>query len=312
MGSEPSESPNWLSIIRLANCPSRNSPTDSSDESKEMTYQATTINAVRSDRVVIGLKLGDIRRKAFQVSFGKDGSLYVSFPYYRHRDGVLAAAILKADGKQSTQVNMEEGGKVTSHRVKYSHHPDGRAHFSQDGKIFTAIKRQSVALATQRGHIFSLIIKGLDGLDAADEVKDAPALTTKRSVIQFEPGPCETVKFVGRWLDPNEMRFFEPTTEIGPIIPTTDPQGVVRFGFLLANPYANAKHVLLVTYDVLKDFGTDPEVFLFHAGFDPIERMTDVNQEAGFLIFKYPIPEPDKAKERIGSVDYVPNTQAQR
>jgi hypothetical protein len=34
MGSEPSESPNWRSIIHLANCPSRNSPTDSSDESK--------------------------------------------------------------------------------------------------------------------------------------------------------------------------------------------------------------------------------------------------------------------------------------
>src|SRR5712664_1509474 len=33
MGSEPSESPNWRSIIHLANCPSRNSPTDSSDES---------------------------------------------------------------------------------------------------------------------------------------------------------------------------------------------------------------------------------------------------------------------------------------
>src|ERR1700733_5259555 len=34
MGSEPSESPNWHSIIRLANCPNRNSPTDFSDESK--------------------------------------------------------------------------------------------------------------------------------------------------------------------------------------------------------------------------------------------------------------------------------------
>ena len=33
MGSEPSESPNWRSIIHLANYPSRNSPTDSSDES---------------------------------------------------------------------------------------------------------------------------------------------------------------------------------------------------------------------------------------------------------------------------------------
>src|SRR5947209_4709823 len=33
MGFELSESPNWRSIIHLANCPSQNSPTDSFDES---------------------------------------------------------------------------------------------------------------------------------------------------------------------------------------------------------------------------------------------------------------------------------------
>jgi hypothetical protein len=74
-------------------------------------------------------------------------------------------------------VNIECGGKVTSHLVKYSHHPDGRAHFSQDGKILTAIKRQSIALDRQNGHMFTLYIQGLHALDVARTAKDAEGIS---------------------------------------------------------------------------------------------------------------------------------------
>jgi hypothetical protein len=64
------------------------------------------------------------------VFFGKDGDLFVTFPYFRHREGILSICRLQANGENQTTVNLEQGGKVTSHRVKYSHHLSGRAHFS--------------------------------------------------------------------------------------------------------------------------------------------------------------------------------------
>ena len=118
-------------------------------------------------------------------------------------------------------MNLEHGGKVTSHLVKYSHHVDGRAHFSQDGKIFTTIKRQSVALEKQDGHIFSLLIQGLNALDPAQD----DLQSSNHAAIEFAMEPPAAVKFVGRWFDVNAMRFSNPTTTIGPVVPGLDPDG---------------------------------------------------------------------------------------
>ncbi len=96
-------------------------------------FQAKTVAAVRSEHVVCVVKASELRAKAFQIGFDKDGSLFIHFPYFQHRTGILSSSEIPATGGRKADVNLEHGGKVTSHRVKYSHHPDGRAHFSQDG-----------------------------------------------------------------------------------------------------------------------------------------------------------------------------------
>jgi hypothetical protein len=270
-------------------------------------FRAGNIAAFRSERVVCVVKAGEVMAKAFQVVFAVDGSLFITFPYFRHRTGILSSSSIPATGTRQTEVNLERGGKVTSHLVKYSHHTDGRAHFSQTGKIVTAIKRQSIALDKQHGHIFSLLIQGLHALDAADPLKDVGA-SPKRTVVNFEVEPPEAVKFVGRWFDVNEMRFSNPTPTIGPTLLTLDADGAQTNACLFASPHANAKHVLAVTCQVIPKLGPAPEVFMFYGGFDPSEIMTDPTKEAGFLAFLYPLSDADKARERLGSVDYAAKT----
>ncbi len=270
-------------------------------------FQAKTVAAVRSQRVVCVAKVSELRAKAFQIGFDKDGSLFIHFPYFQHRIGILSSSEIPATGERKADVNIEHGGKVTSHRVKYSHHPDGRAHFSQDGKIFTAIKRQSISLDTQNGHMFTLYIQGLHALDVAKTAKDAEGISVNRSVINFqiEPTP-EAIKFVGRWLDINKLRVSEPNVTVGPRLTMVDPDGVKTDAILVASPYANAKHVLAITCVAIPRLGPDREIFLFHGGFDAPETMTDPTKEAGFLAFLYPLSEAANVRERLGSVDYVP------
>lgn len=55
-----------------------------------------------------------------------------------------------------TSLSLIDGGKVTSHKVKYSHHPDGRTHFSQDGKIFTKVIKSSASFDEVDGHLFTV------------------------------------------------------------------------------------------------------------------------------------------------------------
>jgi hypothetical protein len=188
-------------------------------------------------------------------------------------------------------VNLEDGGKVTSHLVKYSHHPDGRAHFSQTGKIFTAIKRQSIALETQDGHMFTLLLQGLDGLEQASSTQAINS--AKRTVIDFDMQPSEASKFVARWFDVSAMRFSSPTPTIGPVVVTLDPDGVRRTAILVASPHANAKHALALSCMEIPRLGPASEVFMFYGGFDPRETMKDTNKEVGFLAFIYPVPEAE-------------------
>ena len=127
------------------------------------------VKAFTSKKIVLTIQVGTVRYKVFQVVFPTDGSLFVTFPYFRHRTGILAAATIPANGQTSSQVDLQVGGKIASHDVKYSHHTDGRAHFSQAGKVFTVVKRQSIALEKYQGHIFSVLIQGVEGFDQADD-----------------------------------------------------------------------------------------------------------------------------------------------
>jgi hypothetical protein len=272
------------------------------DDGQVQRYQAQNVDAIRAERIVCTVRAGQLRAKAFQIVFHKDGSLFISFPYFRHRTGLLSISSIPANGLPESQVNLEHGGRVTSHLVKCSHHLDGRAHFSQDGKIFTTIKRQAIALDKQHGHIFSLLIQGLNALDPArDELQ-----STKRAAIEFAMEPPEAIKFVGRWFDVNAMRFSNPTRTIGPVVPGLDPDGNRTDQILTASSYGNARHVLAISCVPVSALGSEPEVFLFYGGFSSADVMTDPTKEAGFLAFLYPIVDSEKLRERLGSVDFVP------
>jgi hypothetical protein len=114
------------------------------------------IRAARAKRFTVQVRQARTE-EAHQIAkiffSGRDGSLYVDFPYFEHRDGLVCRATLTPG---ATEVSLVEGGKVTSHRVKYAHHRDGEAHFSQTGKVLTQVRKPSVPLNRYSGHIFTI------------------------------------------------------------------------------------------------------------------------------------------------------------
>jgi hypothetical protein len=212
--------------------------------------QTVKIVAFRSEHTIVTVRAGAARHKIFQVFFGRDRSLFVTFPYFKHGTGILAAATIPGNGQNTSQVDLKVGGKIASHLVKYSHHPDGRAHFSQTGKVRTEILRQSIRLDTQRGHIFSVIIRGLSGFDQADQESDV-ATTPKRTELTFDlrEFSCSAIKFVVRWYDIAAL----PLTggeqpDVGPALTLQAADGKQQNGVLVASPYEDARHVLVIAW----------------------------------------------------------------
>jgi len=56
------------------------------------------VEAFCSGLTVVTVEVCRRRHKVMQIFFGRDGSLFANFPYFRHRTGVLAATTIPGNG----------------------------------------------------------------------------------------------------------------------------------------------------------------------------------------------------------------------
>lgn len=266
---------------------------------------------IRSERVIVTIKTPEQDSKVMQIMYGrKDGSLYVNFPYFKYSRGLISLARLAGNTSYPANIDLTKGGKITSHLVKYAHHPDGRAHFSQDGKIRTVVRKQSVPLAEAEGHLFTVQIQGLQGFQAVDERTDFLASPKKKSVVTIElqdtPLNYETFKLVGRWHSVNKFTEGIVGNLVGPFVPTLKPDGQLIPGVLISAPlnYPLSDRVLVITTENIPKLTEEEDTVLtFIGGFDPPSIMLDLSVDANFLALSYPASDYSELSLRLGSVD---------
>lgn len=131
--------------------------------------------------------------KVMQVQFGRDGSIFVHAPYHPSSQGLLSRVLLPPN---SETIHMKPGGAATTEHVKYSHHPDGRCHFSQDGKIRTEIINQSARLADDVDHMFSVDAQGFEHFERLTDYKGG---SNGRHLLDFSGGEPDALHLVARW-----------------------------------------------------------------------------------------------------------------
>lgn len=150
------------------------------------------INPFWAERFTVVARVGDEDFKLFQVLFtAKNGSVFVSFPYFPDSRGIAAVATLDPDARLSGTVDLRSQGKLTSHLVKYHHPPDGRAHCSQDGKIRTELMKQSVPHRDLDGHMFSVYMKGITHFSRPDRPVESSAYAAPPQVAHvMVVDPC--------------------------------------------------------------------------------------------------------------------------
>jgi hypothetical protein len=260
----------------------------------------------RSERFVVCVSVNGTRHKMLQIGFTRrDGTIYVSFPYYAHTTGIVSNASL--DPGAST-IPLERGGRITSHLVKYSHHSDGRAHFSQDGRVLTRVRRQAAPLCLVDGHLFTTQLQGLDAFDLLDPRQyDLPPMT-RRTVLNFafERERPAAVKFVGYLYDEvaAAARF---GGVLGPSFVTVGRDGSPRFAFALSAPESRpgCNRLLILSCEAIPHLTKEEETTLtFIGGFDP-QSTIGAEQRIEFLSLIYPADRADELREQLGTIDLV-------
>lgn len=239
--------------------------------------------------------------RLFKVRFRRDGSIFVIFPGFVSTSGILCRATMPAGGTGTKQLSLKENGKVTNHLVKFTHHPDGQAHFSQQGKIKTEIQRMSVSLAEQRGHLFTVQVQALNSFPRRESPrKDQLTLNIE--------GDMRSLKIVGwRW-PVSSLRTTEnpsPTKKIGGMLLGDGPKG----GLFVCPPdgYRFDDYFLFLSFEEIPWLSEDKTPHLiFIGGFDEGEIAYDHSRDSEFLALSYPCSDPESLANSIGTVDFIP------
>ena len=252
---------------------------------------------------------GDDRRKVFQVMFLRDGSVVVNFPYFRDSTGLLSQPTMPP-GKpifEKFTIGKNDGSKCTSHRVKYTHHLDGEAHFSQDGKIRTEVRRVAVPLRQADGHLFTLRVQGLDRFSPLME--KIPEKTRRRYTIEFKAPDSfsGSLQFTGWVYRVSDIigRMPVPPPIMGPSLFIADAQHGKRQAVALGNlREPEDDTVLVVSVNQTGRLFTNAESgLIFMGGFDPPALVNDYSKPSSFLILRCPIEDIALATSEIGTVD---------
>ncbi len=273
----------------------------------------STLQGFGSQSHIVTLSHNGMRYKIFRIDFHTDGSIFVNFPYYKNSDGI-ASKVHMHPANQNTydSLSLTDEARVTSHRVKYSHHTTGEALFSMDGKVRTEIRKQSVPLSELSGHIFTVQIQGFNGFEEARGKKYDHGWSEARNTIHFDlQGNFPALKFVATWERSSDF-IKDLKAPIG--IETVGPQIVYNgtkdkgIGFILSpnlnNPFSD--YILLLRVHIIERIDKDRNSILaFIGGFDPINKMNDLSQEATFLSLVYPVAHLDAIKKILLSMDFV-------
>lgn len=190
------------------------------------------------------------------------------------------------------------------HRVKYSHHVDGEAHFSQDGKILTKIRRRANSLPSHGGHIFTVQLQGLTDFQ---KVKDTDLAKKDRVVVsmRWESEPT-SLKLVAHLYSASELsqRMSSPVA-CGPWILVVRDKHSYAAAILAVGDSANPTSRLLTLSfeEVPSVFPNQPSGFSFIGGFDAPETAFDHTKDTSFLVLISPVANLPEATQRFGTVD---------
>jgi hypothetical protein len=281
----------------------------------------SAIRAFTAEFFDVVLNIGQERRKACKIQFRtQNGRLgvYVHMSSFGYSYGRLRRVEFTGPASGPETLRFEDGGITTTKMVKYHHPADGRAHFSQDGKVHSYFAK-SKPLRQVMGHLFSLHFWGADGFDFAG-TKEARLPSLKRTTVNLYadkhlPADLVAGRIVG-WCYPRPI-----VPAVGTIVPLADPAqpalwttaetGEVRQAVVIAphNPPPEDDLIFFLTFHPMeRATGPNYPVLMFLGGFNASRDMSRSDSYSNSLVLKYS-QEEDDFEEMVrlcGSIDYLP------
>ena len=197
--------------------------------------------------------------------------------------------------------------------VKFSYPLDGNVHFSQDGKVFTKVRKVCPIIHKIEGHFFTVQVQGLDSFDQFELAKEKTSNPKQRAFIEANFGNKmpPAIKIVGMLYSRSNLRSRTSSRFFGPIITTKDTKGNLRQGCIcspLMESNVNENINLLFMCEAIPKINKSNSATLsFIGGFDERSIVEDQTKDSTFLALVYPAENIEELTQKIGSIDFIHN-----
>ncbi len=282
-------------------------PCDSGKKYKKCHYRK--LFGYESEKITVSINRNGISYKIFKIIFhntksSQKASIIISFPYHKNSKGLISLATFPGKKIKIKKLSLVSGGKVTSHKIKYTHWSDGSVHFSQDGKIYTLKKETSDNLLSSIGHIFTIQIKGLKGFETRSIEKKANIKETDIELnLNAKDEADDSIKLTGWWY---ASEVIHPTTdEYKKNYIFKQKEGFESICCALEPPKTSPLNKMILLLCARREFMTKEKGshLLFIGGFDKREKSKDINNDLHFLSMLYPARNYEVLKKQIGTID---------
>lgn len=257
-------------------------------------------------RHVIAVETPSGANKIFALGYSKsDSSIFIDLPYLEC-GGLIGVA---TGIRNETGILSDRGFKpfaTTKHGIKFSYHPDGTTHFSQDGKINKTLPHRGIPLAEKTGPICTITAYGLDRFRRASQ-KDLQEDPAKKGIWALTsskelPGVAFTV-FLKREVDV----LVPPSEGVGsPIGTVTTPAGSITLpAIAIGQPSADRYHdkVLVVAFRWLEMVSTPSGSCLLFQG--PYVEIPEASSPQGKLVAQSIVYSASLAEDLPSSIPSV-------
>lgn len=254
------------------------------------------ITTYESNQFLISIRKESRLFKICQIIFDLKGGFFLLLPYSKIPNGILS--IEEITSGVLHHINLADHGKVTNNHIKFSYHPDGETHFSQDKKIFTTIRNKSEPLDSVSGHIFSLSYQGIEQFVEQETIDKNEK---KQNLIFDMTGMKDSAKIVGRYY--SEQHFFENSFQknFGPVFTSKNGEGNTSQHFLISPETKNnpTNHLINLSFSEIEQLNNEnKENLVFIGGFS-------FHDETIRLISAlYPATNYDSLINTIGTIDF--------
>jgi hypothetical protein len=279
-----------------------------------LTVQEGRLRFLRGSKATVLIcaeSLGGCRQLCQLTVNPKTGAIYAQFTYFSGKRGVVLKARCPIDEHGKSRIEFSDRGLVSSALVKYSHPPDGRAHFSQDGQVETKVWADAMPLNGPQGHLFEIHAYDLTAFEPLWAGKERKSRVYLPFATVDSP---RAALVVVEWRRKDGLEEFAKSRGkvLGPIDEVPRLRDGQMFTGALWAPPAECPlqdHVLLVAVHIIdyKDVIKDPMLLLLGGWTHPPQSLR-AGTTAEFLAFKYPVADDAEFARHLGTID-LPNSR---